>query len=102
MYARVTNIRFPPDMKAEVSRVAQGLAPILNQQRGFKGFQVLTAPNAGEGIIVSLWETEADAEASEATPSYVGQISMMWSFLYEPLAPKPTKLTCAYDHRAVA
>ena len=88
MYARVTDIRFPPDMKAEVSRVAQGLAPILNQQRGFKGFQVLTAPNAGEGIIVSLWETEADAEASETTSSYIAQMSMMSSFLYESLVPK--------------
>ncbi len=39
-------------------------------------------------MIVSLWETEADAEASEAAPSYVGQMSMMSSFLYEPLAPK--------------
>jgi heme-degrading monooxygenase HmoA len=88
MYARVTNIRFPPEMKAELSRVAQGLAPILEQQRGFKGFQVLTAPNADEGIIVSFWETEADAEASEATSSYIGQMSMISSFLYESLVPK--------------
>ena len=88
MDARVTNIRFPPDMKAEVSRVAQGFAPILKQQRGFKGFQVLTDPKAGEGIIVSLWDTEADAEASETTSSYIGQMSMMSSFLYESLVPK--------------
>ena len=88
MYARVTSIRFPPDMKVEVSSVAQGLAPILKQQRGFEGLQVLTDPNAGEGIIVSLWETEADAEASEASPSYIGQMSMMSSFLYDPLAPE--------------
>jgi len=88
MYARVTSIRFPPDMKVEVSSVAQGLAPILKQQRGFEGLQVLTDPNAGEGIIVSLWETEADAEASEASPSYIGQMSMMSSFLYESLDPK--------------
>ena len=73
MYARVTSIRFPPDIKVEVSSVAQGLAPILKQQRGFKGLEVLTDPNAGEGIIVSSWETEADAEASEASPSYVGK-----------------------------
>jgi hypothetical protein len=39
-------------------------------------------------MIVSLRETEADAEANEATPSYVGQMSMMSSFLYEPLAPE--------------
>ena len=88
MYARVTSIRFPPDMKVEVSSVAQGLAPILKQQRGFEGLQVLTDPNAGEGIIVSFWETEADAEASEASPSYIGQMSMMSSFLYESLDPK--------------
>ena len=88
MYARVTNIRFPPTMKAEVTSVTRGLAPIMKQQRGFKGLQVLTEPSAGEGIIVSLWETEADAEASEATSSYIGQMSMMSSFLYGPLVPR--------------
>ena len=88
MYARVTKIRFPPEMKAEVSSVAQGLAPILRRQWGFESLQVLTDPNSGEGIIVSFWETEADAEASEATSSYIGQMSMMSSFLHEPLVPK--------------
>jgi heme-degrading monooxygenase HmoA len=88
MYARVTNILFPPEMTAEMSSVAQGLAPILRRQRGFEGLQVLIDSNTGEGIIVSLWETEADAEASEATSSYIGQMSMMSSFLHEPLVPK--------------
>ena len=88
MYARVTNIRFPSNMKAEVVTVAQGLVPVLENQRGFKGLQVLTDPNSGEGIIVSLWEAEADAEASEAGASYIGQMSMMSSFLHEPLVPK--------------
>jgi heme-degrading monooxygenase HmoA len=88
MYARVTNIRFPPEMKAEVSSVVQGLAPILRRQRGFEGLQVLIDSNAGEGIILILWETEADAEASEDTSSYIGQMSMMSSFLHEPLVPK--------------
>ena len=88
MYARVTNVRFPPEMNAEVTRVARGLGPILKRQQGFEGFQVLTDPDAGEGIIVSFWEAEADAEASETGDSYIGQVSMMSSFLYEPLAPK--------------
>ena len=88
MYARMTNIRFPPGMRAEVVRVAQGLAPILRDRRGFNGFNVLTDPGTGEGVIVSFWETEADAEASEVNPSYIGQMSMMSSFLSEPLAPK--------------
>jgi hypothetical protein len=84
MYARVTNIRFPPEMTAEVSSVAQGLAPILWRQRGFEGFQVLTDANAGEGIIICFWE----AEASEAGASYIGQMSMMSSYLNEPLVPQ--------------
>jgi heme-degrading monooxygenase HmoA len=88
MYARVVNIRFPPDMRAEVVDVALGVAPILRERRGFNGLQVMTNPNAGEGVMVSFWETEADAEASEASPSYIGQMSMMSSFLYERLVPK--------------
>jgi heme-degrading monooxygenase HmoA len=88
MYARVTNIRFPPKVAAEVASVAQGLAPVLKEQQGFDGLQVLMDPAAGEGVIVSFWETEADAEAGEASPSYIGQMSMMSSFLYDPLVPK--------------
>ena len=88
MYARVINIRFPPGMRAEVVGVAQGLATILKEQRGFNGLKVLTDPGASEGIILSLWETEADAEASEAGSSYIGQMSMLSSFLYEPLVPR--------------
>lgn len=88
MYARVTNIRFPPSLNEEVTRVGRGLASALNDQRGFKGLQVLTDPNAGHGIIVSFWETEVDGKASEASASYIGQMSMLSSFLAGPLAPK--------------
>ncbi len=88
MHARVTKIRFPPNMAAEVAGVAHGLAPILNQQRGFNGLQVLTDAEEGEGVIVSKWETEADAEASETSASYINQMSMMSSFLYAPLVPR--------------
>ncbi len=88
MYARVANIQFPPEMRAEVVRVAWGLTPVLRKQRGFNGLQMLTNPNAGEGIVISLWETEDAARASEAGSSYIGQMSMLSSFLYDPLVPK--------------
>jgi heme-degrading monooxygenase HmoA len=88
MYARVTNIWFSPELRAEVVAVAQGLARVLKEQRGFNGLQVLTDQDVGKGIIVSFWETEADAEASEASSSYIGQMSMMSSFLSERLAPE--------------
>jgi heme-degrading monooxygenase HmoA len=88
LHARVANIRFPSGVREEVVRVGSGLTTILRSQRGFKGLQVLTHPEAGRGMIVSLWETEADVEASETDSSYIGQMSMMSSFLYGPLAPK--------------
>jgi len=88
MNARVTNIRFSPNMKAEVVAVAQGLAPVLRSQGGFEGLQVLIDPDEGEGMIVSTWGTEADVQASEANPSYIGLMSMMSSFLYGRLTPK--------------
>ena len=88
MYARLTNIRYPLGMRTEVVGVAHGLPPILKEQRGFNGLLVLTDPSVGEGIIVSLWETEADAKEGETNPSYIGQMSMMSSFLSERLAPE--------------
>lgn len=88
MYARVMTIRFPPTMRAEVIDTARGLPPILQQQQGYKGLNVLTEAVAGEGLIISYWQTEADAKASEASPSYIGQMSMMARFLYGRLIPR--------------
>ncbi len=88
MYARVTNIRFSPTMSVEVVRAAQGFLPILKERRGFEGLQVLTDADAGEGIIVSIWQTEANAQESEANASYINQLSMLSSFLYEHLVPR--------------
>ena len=88
MYARVMNIRFSPAMSAEVVRVAQGFLPILKERQGFEGLQVLTDAEVGEGIIVSIWQTKSDAQESEANASYINQLSMLSSFLYEPLVPR--------------
>jgi heme-degrading monooxygenase HmoA len=84
----VAKLRFPSEMRDEVVRVGRGLTPVLRERRGFEGLQVLTNAGAGEGIIVSFWETEEAAKASEVDPSYVGQMSLMSSFLYGPLSPK--------------
>jgi hypothetical protein len=75
-------------MRSEVARVAQGLVPILREQQGYQGLNVLTDAHSGEGMIISYWETQADAEASETNSSYIGQMSMMSSFLQERLTPR--------------
>ncbi len=88
VYARKTDIRFPPSLRADVAGVVRGLVPILKARRGNHGLDVLTDPEAGAGMIVSFWETEADARAAECSSSYIAQMSMMSSFLYEALVPK--------------
>jgi hypothetical protein len=89
VYARVVNLRFPPEMRDEVVRVGRGLTPVLREQRGFGGLQILTASEAaGEGMIISFWDTEDAAKTIEVDPSYIGQMSLMSSFLYGPLSPK--------------
>jgi hypothetical protein len=67
VYARVTNIKFPPAVGTELVRVAQGLTPILKTQRGFDDLQVLTDPNAGEGIIRSCQPAAAVATTTNAS-----------------------------------
>ena len=88
VYARVTNLRFPPGLRAEVGRAGRGLVAILREQWGFEGLKVLMEPDAGDGTIVSFWETEADAEVTRGSPAYIGQMSMMSSFLDALLPPK--------------
>ena len=88
MHAKVTRFRFPPSLRLEVANVARGLVPVLAAQQGYEGLNVLTDAVAGEGLIISYWETEADAEASEANSSYIGQMSMMSSFLSERLTAR--------------
>jgi heme-degrading monooxygenase HmoA len=88
VYARVVNLRFPSEMRDEVVRFGRGLAPVLRERRGFEGLQLLTDSEAGEGIIVSFWATEEAAKTSEVDPSYIGQMSLMSSFLYGPLSPQ--------------
>ena len=90
MYARKTAIRFPPGgLRADgVAGAVRGLAPIVKARPGYRGLDVLTDPAEGAGMIVSFWETEADALAGEGSPSYIAQMSMLSSFLYQALAPK--------------
>ncbi len=70
MHARVTSIRWPIGMKVEgmdkaVQVVRNQIMPFARQLQGFKGFLGLS--RGAEIILLSLWETEADLQASEVS-----------------------------------
>jgi len=71
MIARVTMARSQPGSTDEFIRVVQeGFLSAARQQPGFQGFLLLTEPGTGNHIGISLWASEADAQASEAPSGY--------------------------------
>lgn len=90
MHARVTSITWPIGQKVEgmdeaIQAVRDQIVPFARQLEGFKGFLGLL--RGGEIILLSLWETEADLEASKAVP-YVEHVKDDLAFLL-PLCSPP-------------
>jgi len=92
VYARVTAGRVQPGQMAAVSRiVADELVPVAKQQPGFRGFVGMADEASGAFQLVTLWETEAAMEASEAAGYYRSQLAK----LEAALRGQPTRETFA-------
>jgi hypothetical protein len=67
MFARVTTTQGAPDSIDEVGRVIKDFViPGVEGIAGFKGGLWLADPAGGKGIAITLFETEAALQASEA------------------------------------
>jgi heme-degrading monooxygenase HmoA len=76
MYARVVTVQSQPGKTEETIRIYRDFVmPVSKQQQGFKGAFLLTDPNTGKGVSITLWETEADMRAGEASGYYQEQIA---------------------------
>ena len=61
MHARVVTNQLQSGKTEEWLRIFRdSIVPASQQQQGFKGAFVLTDPNTGKGVSITLWETEAD------------------------------------------
>jgi len=73
MFARVITVHVQPGKIDEAATVYRdSIIPAAKEQKGFSGAMLLTDPVTGKGISVTLWETEANQKASEAS-GYVAQ-----------------------------
>ncbi len=71
MHARVVSMEILPMDIEEAIRIYRDLVvPAAKQERGFRGALLLTDPYTGEGVSISLWESEDDLHASEASGFY--------------------------------
>lgn len=66
MYARVLTFTGTRDFDAALSLLRETALPIVRSQRGYNGMVASADRSAGVLGILSLWETEADREASES------------------------------------
>lgn len=87
MYARVTSTQISPESADEAIQLWQeSVMPEVQQQKGFKGAYLLANRKVGTGVTITLWETEADAQASgEGSPIF--QQSMAQFARYMTAAP---------------
>ena len=92
MHARVSAGRVQPGQVAAMSRIVrEELVPVARQQPGFRGFIELADEASGTFQLLTLWETEAAMEASEAAGYYRSQLAK----LEEGLRGQPTRETFA-------
>ena len=85
MYARVSIALGLPGKSAETARIYRdSVVPACKGQKGFKGLYMLQDPKTDKGITITLWETEADMLAAEASGFYQQQVSKFKDVLAAP------------------
>ena len=68
MFARVVTIYMKPgSMDEGVSIYENSIVPAMHKQSGFKGTHLLANEDTNTALSISLWETEADMQAGEAS-----------------------------------
>lgn len=66
MYARTTTVEASPERIDDVVRqIESEVLPLLEEQRGFKGFTVHVDRSSGKVVGTSYWESEEAMQASE-------------------------------------
>lgn len=71
MFTRVVQFEGANDIDAGVAFVRDTVTPVLRQQKGFRGVTASADRSAGVVGVLTVWETEADRDASESALSKV-------------------------------
>ena len=80
MYVCVTTLQWQIGKKVEameeaIAIVKESILPVSRQQPGFQGFLTLLDRRGGKLILLTLWETEAELKAGEASGYYREQLA---------------------------
>ena len=70
MFASVTTAQVNLDHVDELAPLYQRFLPTLQAAKGWRGISVLVDRSTGQGLLVGLWETEADARLFETSGTF--------------------------------
>jgi heme-degrading monooxygenase HmoA len=71
MHARVTTVQLRPDtLDASIDLYQQEILPVIKAQPGYQGVYLFTDRASGNGVSITLWTSEADAQAYETSGIY--------------------------------
>jgi len=86
VFARVTLFELDTvrmTLESALARFHELVLPQIREQEGYEGVYVLTT-SEGKGMLMSLWSTEAAAEASVASGFYDEQVARFLMVLRSP------------------
>jgi heme-degrading monooxygenase HmoA len=86
MYSRITLLELDPlrfDVAAALERFQELVLPELREQRGYEGVYLLASPEA-KGVVITLWETEEDAESALTRGFYAAQLEKFVTLFRAP------------------
>ena len=87
MYARVITTPMKPGSMDEAASIYENsIAPAMREQPGFKGATLLANEDTNTAISISLWETDADMQAGEASGYLQAQFAKVAPFFAGPPA----------------
>jgi steroid delta-isomerase-like uncharacterized protein len=97
--ARFLPMQLQPGKIDEAQIIDQdSILPAANQQQGFQGVLFLTDKATNRGISISLWKTDDDLRAGEASGFYQEQVAKLAPFL----VAEPVREVCAVSVLATA
>jgi heme-degrading monooxygenase HmoA len=82
MYARVTFATVQAGKVDEVIKVMRdSVLPTLKKQKGFKNMFALMNRSTNKGMVIGIWNTEADMTAGESSGLYREQVGKVVSLI---------------------
>jgi hypothetical protein len=75
MYARVVSAHAQLNKLDEAIAICQSMEPDWQQQKGFRGANLLVNRDTGSILSISTWATRSDLDATEASGWYQEQIA---------------------------